>query len=359
MLLSRRAFTLATGALSALPTLADAASKTDVANARSDLLSFEGRTAKMPDGALRLGFPGVVLCVRFRGAKLVLKSVASSDIQWVDIIADGGEPKTIRLRRGAQDLTLYDGPFGEHTIEVARRNESWEGVWDIVSAEAPAGIILPAAPSPKRKLLFIGDSVTCGAASDIARTDPNAMDLRADNGQKSFGKVLARRLDAQCHLVSYGGRGLVRDWQGVRDTRNAPQFYELAAPDEPAILWNHADYVPDAIGVMLGTNDFNPGIPDQNEFTNAYVQFVEKIRRDAPRASVLLMDSPILTDGDMPKRTVFGAYIDNVVKRLDSRNVVRAPVKHYPGRPVNAHPIAEEHVAMAAELEPLFKQAMA
>ena len=358
MLLSRRAFTLAAGALSALPVSANAAPKMDVADARSDLLSYEGRTARMPDGALRLGFPGVVLRVRFRGAKLVLKSMASSDIQWVDIVVDGGDLKTVRLQKGPQDLVLYDGPFGEHTIEVARRNESWEGVWDILSAEAPAGIFLPAPQLPTRKLLFVGDSVTCGAATDVARTDPK-LDLRADNGQKSFGKVLARRLDAQCHLVSYGGRGLIRDWQGIRDTRNAPQFYELAAPDEPAIRWNHADYVPDAIGVMLGTNDFNQGIPDQNEFTNAYVQFIEKIRRDAPHAPVLLMDSPIVTDGDMPKRTVLGAYIDDVVGRLNSKNVVRAPVKHYPGRPVNAHPIAEDHVAMATELEPLFRQAIA
>lgn len=358
MPLSRRAFTLAAGAFSALPALANAAPRTDVADARSDLLSYEGRTAKMPDGAVRMGFPGVVLRLRFRGAKLVLKTVAASDIQWVDIVVDGGELKTVRLHKGALDLTVYDGPFGEHTVEVARRNESWEGFWDILSAEAPAGTLLPAPRLPKRKLLFIGDSVTCGAASDVARDDPK-LDLRMDNGQKSFGKVLARRLDAQCHLVSYGGRGLIRDSQGVRDTRNAPQFYELAAPDEPTMRWNHADYVPDAIGVMLGTNDFNQGVPDQNEFTNAYVQFVEKIRRDAPRAAVILMDSPIVTDGDIPKRAVLGAYIDDVVRRLNSRNVVHAPVKHYPGRPVNAHPIAEEHVAMALELEPLFRRAMA
>jgi len=357
MLLSRRTFTLAAGALSALPASARAAPKTDVANARSDLLSYEGRTAKMPDGAVRLGFPGVVLRTRFRGARLVLKSTASSDTQWVDIIVDGGDPKTVRLQKGAQDLTLYDAAFGEHTIEVARRNESWEGVWDIVSAEAPGGRLLPAPQLPKRKLLFIGDSITCGAVSDVARTDPT-QDLRMDNGQKSFGKVLARRLDAQCHLVSYGGRGLIRDWQGIRDTRNAPQFYELAAPDEPAMPWNPADYVPDAIGVMLGTNDFNQGIPDQNEFINAYVQFIQKIRRDAPRASVLLMDSPMVTDGDLPKRTVLGAYIGDVVRRLNSKSVVHAPVKHYPGRPVNAHPIAEEHIAIATGLEPLFRQAI-
>jgi len=28
---------------------------------------------------------------------------------------------------------------------------------------------------------------------------------------------------------------------------------------------------------------------------------------------------------------------------------------HYPGRPENAHPIAHEHVAIAGELEPVFR----
>jgi formate dehydrogenase major subunit len=63
-------------------------------------------------------------------------------------------------------------------------------------------------------------------------------------------ELVARRLGAQCHLVSYGGRGIIRDWQGIRDTRNAPVFYELALPDDPAVRWDHMRYVPDAIGIL-------------------------------------------------------------------------------------------------------------
>lgn len=356
MILSRRLFSLSAAAASLIATPALAAKRaapTSDVPALSPLLSFEGRTAVMATGMVRAGFPGVVLRIRIDGPRLVLKTAASTDNLYVNIRVDGGAPKMVHLVKGTQDLTVYDGPAGEHMIEIARRNESWEGVWDITSAQTPGGRFLPPPSLPARRLMFIGDSITCGAACDVARDDPRE-DMTVNDAQKTYAKLLARRLNAQCHLVAYGGRGVIRDWQGIRDTRNAPQFYELAAPDEPAIIWDPANYVPDAIGVMLGTNDFNQGIPDQNEFINAYVDFLEKVRRDAPKAAIFLIDSPIVSDGDIPKRTVLTAYLNDVIKRLNTPLVAHAPVAHYPGRPGNGHPIGEDHIGIANELEPLF-----
>ena len=104
-------------------------------------------------------------------------------------------------------------------------------------------------------------------------------------------------------FVGYGGRGVIRDWQGIRNINNAPQFYELALPDDPSCLWQQNSYEPDAIAICLGTNDFNQGVPDENEFVNAYVEFIRKIRRDSPNARIFLLDSPMLDDaaGKVPK----------------------------------------------------------
>src|SRR6201995_4212179 len=85
-----------------------------------------------------------------------------------------------------------------------------------------------AAPAlPPRKLMFIGDSVTCGEMDAWEPTRDMNDRLNCD-ARVSYGMLVAQRLGAQCHLVSYGGRGIIRDWQGIRETRNAPQFYELA-----------------------------------------------------------------------------------------------------------------------------------
>ncbi|WP_443750224.1 GDSL-type esterase/lipase family protein [Asticcacaulis solisilvae] len=365
MTVSRRHFALSAGAfaLAAGPAFARASGKAKASpapkevQARSPLLSYEGRTADMGDGTVRAGFPGVVLRTRFDGTKLTLKTAASSDNLYLDISVDGGAPKMVHLAKGAQQLVAFEGTAGTHTVEIARRNESWEGVWDIAGATVEGGGFVTPPDLPAKKLMFIGDSITCGAACDVARDDPRE-DMTVNNAQKTYAKLLAKRLNTQVHLVSYGGRGLIRDWQGIRDTNNAPQFYERAAPDEAGPLWNPANYVPDAIGIMLGQNDFNQGIPDQNEFVNAYVEFVEKVRRDAPKAVVFLIDTPIATDDAIPRRTVLQAYIDEVVRRLRSPLVSHANIKHYAGRPANGHPIAEDHIGIADELEPLFKKAL-
>ncbi|ESQ91771.1 hypothetical protein ABAC460_05375 [Asticcacaulis sp. AC460] len=362
MPIDRRAFALSAAAtLVGSPALArskkTSAPEPLVLTARSPQLQWEGRTADMPDGVVRAGFPGVELRLHFEAAKLVLKTSASSDNVYLDIWTDGGPVRTVHLAKGAQDLVVFEGPAGEHNVRILRRNESWQGVWDVSGASIDAGRFLDPAPLPAKKIMLIGDSITCGEASDVP-LDDTRNDIAFANAGKAYGKVLAAKLGAQCHLVSCGGRGLIRDWQGIRSGVNVPQFYERAAPDENQ-LWNHQGWIPDAVGICLGTNDFSQGIPDQTDFVQAYVEFVEKIRRDAPNAHIFVINSPMLGDGGIPKLSACNAYLDEAVNRLNSPKVTRARIGHYPGRPVNAHPIAAEHAAMAAELEPLFRDALA
>jgi hypothetical protein len=228
----------------------------------------------------------------------------------------------------------------------------------------PAGQLLAPPVLPARKLMFIGDSITCGQSLDIVPGDPlkgkTAHAEEASNARLSFGKILAQKLNAQCVLVGYGGRGVIRDWQGIRHINNAPQFYELALPDDPSCLWRQNSYAPDAIAICLGTNDFSPGIPDENEFVNAYVEFIRKIRRDSPQALIFLLDSPMLgdADGKPPKRSVLHAYLQEIAGQINSPQVLLATVSHYAGIPGNGHPTRAEHEAIARELEPQFRQAL-
>ena len=349
-----------TGAISSITAALGAVNETRVP-ANASAIRYEGRSATDANGAVRIGFPGVTAHLRFQGSGLSLRARASSGEVWFDVVIDGATPKPLQLREGEGDYVLVPaGVAAEHTVELIRRTESWQGVCTLLDfGQGDGGELLPAAPPPTRKLMFIGDSVTCGelTAFDSARATNRPENSSA---RLSYGMTLARTLDAQCHLVSYGGRGIIRDWQGIRDTRNAPQFYELALPDEPATQWDHRRYVPDVIGIQLGTNDFNQGIPDQNEFINAYVEFVRKVRRDAPDAMIFLMDSPIVDDDPIrgPRRTTLHAFLEQVVRRLNTPKVQLAPISHYKGVPGNGHPTGTEHEAIAKELEPLFRRAL-
>ena len=329
-------------------------------------LLVEGRSAPTAEGAVRLGFPGVALRWRFHGCRLAMRVHATTADEFFDVGVDGAEPVRLRLKRDEADYPLLnEAVAGDHTFEITRRTESWQGTCNVVGFDlGPDGRLLPPPILPTRKLIFIGDSITCGAALDILPDDPlkgtTAHAEETSNARLSFGKILARKLNAQCHLVSYGGRGVIRDWQGIRTINNAPQFYELALPDDPSCLWKQNSYEPDGIAICLGTNDFNQGVPDEKEFVEAYAAFVGKIHANSPNARIFLLDSPMLPDdtGKVPKRTVLHAYLLEIAAQVNCAQVQLASVSHYAGIPGNGHPTRADHEAMANELEPQFRQAL-
>ena len=342
-----------------------------VANLRADPASaipanapgivYEGRTLVESSGAVRMGFPGVTAHLRFRGTGMSLRAEASSDSVDFDVSVDGAEPTLLQLKKGEGLYPLVQGaPDADHTLTITRRTESWQGVCALKQFEPATGGALLAAPElPSRKLMFIGDSVTCGEMAAWKPGDSSENLPVLTNARISYGMLLARQLGAQCALVSYGGRGIIRDWQGIRNTNNAPEFYELAMPDEPAAHWDHSRYVPDAVGIQLGTNDFNSGLPDEEEFVTAYVELLRKVRRDAPKAWIVIMDSPILNDDAKgPKHSVLHAYLEEIARRVRDDRVVVASIKRYPGVPGNGHPTGAEHEAMADELEPMFRRVL-
>ena len=329
--------------------------------ANNPAIVYEGRYDSVASGSVQLGFPGVAVHLRFRGGVLKMHADASDADLYFDVSIDGAVPTLLALQKGKGEyVVVHAGPAAEHAVVLTRRNESWQGTVAILDfSPGSGGELLPAPELPKRKLMFIGDSVTSGELTAY-KTGRETKAKINSNARLSYGMILARRFGAQCNLVSYGGRGIIRDWQGIRDTRNAPQFYELALPDDPSVAWDHSRYVPDAIGIQLGTNDFSQGIPDQGEFVNAYVRFIEKIRHDAPDAVIVVMDSPIV-DNDQncgPRRSVLHFYLEQIVSRAGSPKVVLASLKHYPGVPGNTHPTGQEHEAIASELEPVFRRAL-
>lgn len=321
----------------------------------SRFVSIEGRYQRIDGDSVQVAYPGVGLHVHFFGTSLHLAGVSWSESVYVDVIVDDGEARRLQIPPGESEVTLCEVDEGEHRVAIIKRTEGWQGHVQWRHVRCPGGRVLPAPSLPSRRLLFIGDSITAGAGADVQPTDP-PQGAHNSNGRVAYGSVLARSLNAQFHLVAYGGRGLIRDWEDKRDTGTAPEYYQLALTDTPDAKWDHAAYVPDAIGICLGTNDFNPGIPDRGEYVEAFVGFVRTVRRDAPEADIFLISSPMHGVGEA--RSVLIEYLEETRRRLGDDSVHVVEVSHYPGRDVDSHPIAREHRAMAAELEPIFRRVL-
>jgi lysophospholipase L1-like esterase len=352
--------------LSFLPAVSSFAATAVFVPAANPAIVVEGRSQATPAGAVRLGFPGVTLHLHYHGSALAMRLNASSDEAFFDVIVDHGAATCLRMQSGEHDYPiLHESAPADHVIDICRRTESWEGVCTVIGFDlGPDGSLLPPPPLPARKFLFIGDSITCGANADYSTNDPPATRTQHNtqwcNAQVSFGKVLARKLDAQCQLVSYGGRGVTRDWQGLTNLCNAPQFYKLALPDDPSATWDPQRYVPDVIGLCLGANDFNQGVPDEQAFVSTYVHFVTEVRRDAPQARIFLLECPLFGDDPRPhsSRTILRTYLEETIRRLGDPRVTLAPVSYVPGNPADHHPTRADHAVIAAQLEPLFRQAL-
>jgi lysophospholipase L1-like esterase len=310
-------------------------------------------------GALRFGYPGVTLRVAFEGSSLSMRASSTTGKSRVAVVVDDAPPVTVRLPQDEGDVTLAEGlGEGTHHVDVVHRTETWQGVVRVNAFSLGAeGRWLAPRAWPDRRLMFIGDSVTSGEGAGRGTECSDDAAVGAD-AHSSYGMRLARALDAQVHLVSYGGRGLLRDWQGKTDVLNAPQFFQLSIAEEaPKVLWNHAGYRPDLVVVSLGTNDFNRALgapPKRADWLTAELSFVRTLRSLYPDARIILTEGAMLGDDDPGRRdkSTLRSYLEEAARELADDGVRYVPSTQYPGDACDAHPTGEQHAAMAADLEP-------
>jgi len=316
----------------------------------------------------RFGYPGVTIKIRFAGSSLSARFLSDTENNSIDVIVDGAAPMVYPLPKGPGELELAKGlETGVHQAEIVKRTETWQGIITFLGIRlAKEGMLLDPPPLPRRKLMFIGDSVTCGSGVDNTPGCKGGK-FNPSDGYASYGMVLGRKLDAQVHLVCYGGRGLVRDYRGKRDILNAPQFFYVSIPaDDPGERagWSHDRWIPDAVVVSLGTNDFNLDQNDpikEEEFVNAYVNFVRAITAHYPKALIFLTEGAIVNDESNPSRrplTVLRGLIKKAVETLSTSQVQWVESRHYPGFDCDAHPTRAEHLRIAQDFEPVLRNAL-
>lgn len=312
-----------------------------------------GRAQTMADGGVRFSYPGVSFQVSFEGTRLIAAMQASGKQNYVDIIIDGGARK-LHLAEGRQTLVLAAGlARGAHTAQIINRSETWQGSAALLDLDTD-GSWHAAPPLPARKLLLMGDSVTCGAAIDRVPGEKNG--AASADPRASYGMLMAQQLNAQVQLVCYGGRGLIRTWEGKTNELNLADYYGMALPTQPtAVAWDQRDYRPDAIIVAIGTNDMTTGIPQREQYVTAYVSLVRTLLQDHPQAQIMLTEGSILYG---EKQAALRSYIADTVRLVADPRVRAIASSHYPGDATDAHPTREQHLNMVDDLLPQVREIM-
>jgi hypothetical protein len=320
-------------------------------------IAYMGRV-QMSDRAALMGYPGITVRFAYRGPAPSIRMTGDSPECYFNLSCNGWDPVVLHLKKGENEIALPTGaaPPGGWTVELVRRTESWMGTASFDGVLLPAGCELVAPPAfPSRKLMFIGDSFTCGEYDERFAPE-NDSTPRATNAARSYGMLLARWLNAQVHLVSYGGRGITRNWDGRTDVNIVPVFFPRTLPDTAGSVWDHSRYQPDVVVINDGT-DFDAGAQDEATFTDAYAAFVAQVRAAYPGAFLLLTESAFQSDGSDGKSRVGRDQLVRTITAVTARRhaagdlrIGIAHTRYFPGTATNPHLVAFQHEQIALDL---------
>lgn len=155
----------------------------------------------------------------------------------------------------------------------------------------------------------------------------------------------------------------MRNYSFQYDARPMQEVYDslfFEQTDSPA--WDPKLFVPDVLVIALGSNDFSPGDSDRpimmvDDFASAYVQFINKLRKDFPEAVIILATSPILGDNwpiaeyksATDQKTAIAKVVDQMNQSGDAK-VYKFLLIPIVGMGCGSHPNIEQHQAMAEQM---------
>ncbi|MBC8143841.1 MAG: acetyl xylan esterase, partial [Armatimonadetes bacterium] len=252
-----------------------------------------------------------------------------------------GKTNTITVAKGLS--------AGTHTITVTKDTEAGIGYLEMVGFRCASLAALPA--KPKRKLEFIGDSITCGAESDLSVAPCGTGEwFDRHNAYSSYGMATARRLNAQVHLSSRSGIGLMHSCCDMKQVM--PDVWNTLDLETPARKWDTRRYQPDALMICLGQND---GEQDPQAFDVAYIAFLKTLRAAYPKTQIVCLTSPM---GSENLRTYQKNALTRIVANRKSAGDSRVSTYVF-SRGYNAgcggHPDTADHAKIAAELSNYLK----
>jgi lysophospholipase L1-like esterase len=330
-------------------------------------IQYSGRVDFTKPKEPKFSAPGVSITTKFNGTQVGFKLKAAGGLNYYAAVVDDREPVVIRATLAGEYMVAKDLPAGDHLLTIHKRTEAKNGS-GIFFGIATDGELLAPPAKPTRRIEIIGDSISAGdgmlgpngsVECDQSKTPWGTM----HDAPNTYGAVLSRALKAEYHITAVAGIGLIRNYDSKYDTRPMPAVYDLIFTQnkEATPAWGHEKFMPDAVIINLGTNDFSPGDNPKDkprpymtveEFVPAMKTFYTKLRGYYANASFFFVSSPMLDDGwpdGQPSLTNQETALQQVVTDLKEDNVFYFDIGSY-GKGCGTHPDVSEHAEMADKL---------
>jgi lysophospholipase L1-like esterase len=312
------AVAVAAGPATALPVEVDA---------KDPAIRYIGRWDMTNPSAPRAAWTCSTVTAKFKGTAInaKLQYTGTFPASFYQVTVDGQPTSVIEVKKG-QDLYplasgLEDKP---HVVEIIRRNEAgWMSPFVFAGFQLEkGGRLLPLPPRSLKRILIIGDSISCGYGNEAQRDEGNPP--AKENGYMTYGAIAARKLGAEVQIVAWSGRRM-------HPTNTMSEVYDRVLGQDEKPKADLKAWVPGVVLIDLGTNDFGDkkAPPEEKGWIAAYKDFIKTIRQTAPKAHIFIASGPM---GTAPEWDKWAKQIVADVNAAGDKNVSYLP---FPTQDVN------------------------
>lgn len=322
-------------------------------------INYVGRVDFSDPKKPKMWASGAYIVIRFKGTycdvKLNDEVIYGMVHNYIEVKLDDTPAFRMQLKAKENTISLVKNLRDkEHTLVICKNTESENGYLELIGFNCDK--LLNPPPAKKRKMEFIGDSITCGFGADeseIKCGEKGSQWYDQHNAYFAYGPNTARNLNADYHLSSVSGIGLVHSCCDKKILM--PQVYDKINMAKNELTWDFTRYQPDVVTICLGQND---GVQDSALFCGAYVKFAKTLRSYYPKAKLIFLSSPM---ADATLKAALVKYILAVKTSLiaeGEKNIGSYFFEKQAKKGCGSHPSLEEQQEMAIALTRYMKEEM-
>lgn len=306
-------------------------------------IQYIGRVDFTHPDAPKIWWVGTEIAANFHGTSLkIIMSNPNKVTHYFNVIIDGNL-SLLTLPAFSIDSTYsLAAELGNtvHTLQIIKRESPWDNqIFKGFILDAGSELASPS-PRKKRKIEFYGDSITQGVQSDVAENGvDNYENFIDDNNYNSYAAITARAFDAEYMCTAVSGIRLTP----YKGRSNLPSIFDRLYPSTTAPLWDFSKWQADVVVVNLGENDY----PFPQNFTSAYIRFVQKIRSKYPNAEIFLLTGPMSAGTNVKIINAINKAVETINSTGDKKVYAYNFIKNDGHQ---GHPRIGDHQTAASEL---------
>ena len=269
---------------------------TGIINADNPYIQYIGRFDFTNPKKVVFDWPGVYIYAKFEGTSCSIRLKDSTNEY--AIIIDNHAPEL--LTTNSNNIYKVASELSDsvsHTIMIQKRTEAFvgRGIFMGFVLDKGASLLSPG-KRPNRRIEFIGNSITCGYGV-LGDSSNCHFSKQTENAGMSYASMVSRKLHADYHMISYSGKGVVRNYGDKNKTsiNPMPSLYDRTCWHDSTLKWDFNKWIPQAVVINLGTNDFSTHpYPDKDVFQTAYNKLINRVRLLYPHVTIFCVIGPMI-----------------------------------------------------------------